>query len=516
MTKGTAGVERSRVERDRVETLDELRRRGVEPYAYRYPVTHGATAAGAEFETAEAAGDLAQDGLGPVVSLGGRLTSLRTHGKATFADLEDRTGRIQLFFRQNVLGEDRYDLLKLLHIGDWVGAEGPLMRTRTGEVSVRVDAFELLAKSLRPLPYGKVEEDESTGERVVHSGFADIQQRYRQRYADLAVHPEVRAVFLARARVVSAMRRFLDERGYIEVETPILQPIYGGALARPFTTHHNTLDMRLYLRVADELYLKRLIVGGLERVYEVGKDFRNEGIDRTHNPEFTMLEFYQAFADYEDMMGVVEALVGHVAQEAVGGLVTELEGRPIDFTPPFRRLTFLGGLAEVGGLDVTGMDDDALRAATREAGIEGTAAMARPKLLDELFGTLVEPTLHEPTFVTDYPLELSPLAKPKRGDPRLTERFELIVAGREIANAFSELNDPFDQRERFEAQARLREAGDEEALVLDEDFLRALEYGMPPTGGVGIGVDRLVMLLTGQPSIRDVILFPTMRPEEGR
>jgi lysyl-tRNA synthetase, class II len=268
--------------------------------------------------------------------------------------------------------------------------------------------------------------------------------------------------------------------------------------------------------VADELYLKRLIVGGLERVYEVGKDFRNEGIDRTHNPEFTMLEFYQAFADYEDMMSLVEALVGHVAQEAVGGLVTELEGRPIDFTPPFRRLSFLGGLADVAGLDVASLDDDGLRAAAHDAGIEGTAAMERPKLLDELFGALVEPTLHEPTFVTDYPLELSPLAKPKRGDPRLTERFELIVAGREIANAFSELNDPFDQRERFAAQARLREAGDEEALVLDEDFLRALEYGMPPTGGVGIGVDRLVMLLTGQPSIRDVILFPTMRPEEGR
>jgi lysyl-tRNA synthetase, class II len=516
MMKGTAGVERSRVERDRAETLDELRRRGVEPYAYRYSVTHRAEAAVSEFEAAEAAGELTGEGLGPVVSLGGRLASLRSHGKATFADLEDGSGRMQLFFRQNVLGEERYELLRLLHIGDWVGVEGPVMRTRAGEVSVRVDAFELLAKSLRPLPYGKVEEDEATGERVVHSGFSDVQQRYRQRYADLAVHPEVRAVFVARSRVISAMRRFLDERDYIEVETPILQPIYGGALARPFTTHHNALDMRLYLRVADELYLKRLIVGGLERVYEVGKDFRNEGIDRTHNPEFTMLEFYQAFADYQDMMELVEALVGYVAREAVGGLVTELEGKRIDFTPPFRRLTFLDGLAEVSGLDVAGMDDDALRAAAREAGVDGAAGMERPKLLDELFGALVEPTLHEPTFVMDYPLELSPLAKPKRGDARLTERFELIVAGREIANAFSELNDPFDQRERFAAQARLREAGDEEALVLDEDFLRALEYGMPPTGGVGIGVDRLVMLLTGQPSIRDVILFPTMRPEEGR
>jgi lysyl-tRNA synthetase, class II len=446
----------------------------------------------------------------------GRLTSLRIHGKATFADLEDRSGRIQLFFRQNVLGPERYELLGLLHVGDWVGVEGPLLRTRAGEISVRVDAFELLAKSLRPLPYGKVEEDEATGRRVVHSGFSDLQQRYRQRYADLAVNPEVREVFVTRARVVSAMRRFLDARGYIEVETPILQPIYGGALARPFTTHHNTLDMRLYLRVADELYLKRLIVGGLERVYEVGKDFRNEGIDRTHNPEFTMLEFYEAFADYQDMMELVEGLVGHVARDAVGGLVTEWEGKRIDFAPPYRRITFLGGLADVGGLDVSALDDDALRAAARDAGIEGTATMERPKLLDELFGTLVEPTLHEPTFVIDYPRELSPLAKPKRGDPRLTERFELIVAGREIANAFSELNDPFDQRDRFEAQARLREAGDEEALVLDEDFLRALEYGMPPTGGVGIGVDRLVMLLTGQPSIRDVILFPTLRPEDGR
>jgi lysyl-tRNA synthetase, class II len=516
MSNETAVDGLSQVERDRRDTLEELRRRGVEPFAYRYAVTHRSAAAISLFEAAESAGDLDPEGLGPRVGLGGRLTSLRSHGKATFADLEDRDGRIQLFFRQNVLGPERYDLLKLLHVGDWLGVDGAMLRTRTGEPSVRVESFELLAKSLRPLPYGKVEEEEGTGRRVVHSGFSDVQQRYRQRYADLAVHPEVRAVFVTRARVVSAMRQFLDARGYIEVETPVLQPLYGGALARPFTTHHNALDMRLYLRIADELYLKRLIVGGMERVYEVGKDFRNEGIDRTHNPEFTMLEFYEAFADYHDMMDLVESLLGHVAEQATGGLVAELEGRRIDFAPPYRRVSFLGALADVAGVDASAMDDEALRGAARGAGIEDTTGMSRPRLLDELFGALVEPTLQDPTFVVDYPRELSPLAKPKRGDPRLTERFELIVAGREIANAFSELNDPLDQRERFEAQVRLREAGDEEALLMDEDYLRALEYGMPPTGGVGIGVDRLVMLLTDQPSIRDVILFPTMRPEEGR
>jgi lysyl-tRNA synthetase, class II len=515
MNKGTVGRTRSQVEEDRRATLEELRQRGVEPYAYSYDVSHHATSASALFSAAESAGELGEGDSGPRVRLGGRITSLRTHGKATFADLEDRSGRIQLFFRQNVLGADRYDVLGLLHVGDWLGVEGPTMRTRAGEISVRVDSYELLAKSVRPLPFGKVEEDEATGERVVHSGFSDIQQRYRQRYADLAVHPEVRDVFVTRARVVSAMRRFLDARGYLEVETPILQPVYGGALARPFTTHHNALDMRLYLRIADELYLKRLIVGGLERVYEIGKDFRNEGIDRTHNPEFTMLEFYQAFADYRDMMDMVEELLSFVANATVDGLAAEFDGRRIDLSPPYRRVTFLGALAEAG-VDAAAMDDAQLREAAARAGIEDTAGMERPKLLDELFGTLVEPSLDAPTFVIDYPRELSPLAKPKRGDPRLTERFELIIAGREIANAFSELNDPFDQRDRFEAQGRLRDAGDEEALMLDEDFLRALEYGMPPTGGVGIGVDRLVMLLTGQPSIRDVILFPTLRPEEGR
>jgi lysyl-tRNA synthetase class 2 len=504
----------SRVEQDRRDTLEALRSRGVEPYAYRYEVTARAAEAVTRFEAAEEAGELDGDGQGPRVRVAGRIVSLRSHGKVSFLDLEDRTGRIQLFVRKNGVGAETYEVLKLLHVGDWVGAEGATMRTRMGEPSILVNGFELLSKSLRPLPFGKVEEDEETGERVVHSGFSDIQQRYRQRYADLAVHPEVREIFLARAAVVRALRSFLDARDFVEVETPVLQPLYGGALARPFTTHHNVLDMPLYLRIADELYLKRLIVGGLERVYEIGKDFRNEGIDRTHNPEFSMLEFYQAFADYHDMMDMVEAMLAFTAEQATGSPVVEYGGKRLDFSPPYRRVSFLGALNELGGVDAGAMDDDALREAAEEAGID-TDGLGRGKLLDALFGELVEPKLEQPTFVIDYPRELSPLAKPKRGDERLTERFELIAAGREIANAFSELNDPFDQRERFEAQTRLKEAGDEEALVVDEDYLRALEYGMPPTGGVGIGVDRLVMLLTDSPSIRDVILFPTMRPEEG-
>jgi lysyl-tRNA synthetase class 2 len=514
MSTGTESDTRSRVEQDRRDALEEIQRRGVEPFAYRYAGTGHAAEVAARFEAAESAGELDDDGLGPPARLGGRLASLRTHGKVTFADLEDRSGRIQLFFRKNVVGDDAYGLLKLLHTGDWVGVEGPTMRTRMGEVSIRVDGYTLLAKALRPPPYGKVEETED-GERVVHSGFSDVQQRYRQRYADLAVHPDVRDVFVARSRTVRALREFLDDRGFIEVETPILQPLYGGALARPFTTHHNALDMPLYLRIADELYLKRLIVGGLERVYEIGKDFRNEGIDRTHNPEFSMLEFYEAFADYTDMMERVEALVAHAAERTTGGTEVEFDGHRLDLSPPYNRIGFLEALAALGGLDVSDMDDDALRDVARREGVEDVDGAGRGKLLDGLFGALVEPKLVQPTFVVDYPRELSPLAKAKRGDGRLTERFELIIAGREIANAFSELNDPFDQRERFEAQARLKAAGDEEATPVDEDYLRAMEYGMPPTGGVGVGVDRLVMLLTDSPSIRDVILFPTMRPEEG-
>ena len=515
---GEAGVGRgerlSQAIRARYEKLEELRRRGVEPFAYRFEVNASTADARARFEAAEREGTL-EEGLGPAVRLGGRLVASRAHGKTVFADLADRHGRIQLYFRRDDLGEDRFGLLTLLDPGDWLGVEGRLFRTRMGEVTVRVTHFELLAKSLRPLPYGKEVVDPETGEKQVYGGFADIEQRYRQRYADLAVHPEVREVFVKRARVVTALRRFLDARGYIEVETPVLQPLYGGASARPFITHHRALDMPLYLRIADELYLKRLIVGGLERVYEIGKDFRNEGIDRTHNPEFTMLEFYQAFADYGDMMALVEELLTEVVREVTGGpLRLVYQGVELDFEPPYPRLPYLEALRTYGGLDVETMGDEALREAVRSlGGVEDEAALTRPKLVDELFKHLVEPHLEQPVFITDFPRELSPLAKPKRGNPRLVERFELMVAGREIANAFSELNDPIDQRERFEAQVRLREQGDEEAQTYDEDYIRALEYGMPPTGGVGIGVDRLVMLLTDQPSIRDVILFPTMRPE---
>ena len=503
---------REYVREARLAKLAALRERGVEPYAYAYDVTHHSADARAAFEDAERAGTLDENHLGPEVSVAGRVASLRPHGKTVFADLGDRDGRIQLYFRANDLDTSSFELLSLLDLGDWIGVRGRTMRTRSGEVTVRVSAWTLLSKSLRPLPYGKEEAAEDGGERIVHGGFADVEQRYRQRYADLAVNPDVRHVFTTRARVVSELRRFLDARGYIEVETPALQPLYGGASARPFITHHNALDMPLYLRIADELYLKRLIVGGLERVYEISKDFRNEGIDRFHNPEFTMLEFYEAFADYEDMMRLVEEMFVTLVHEVSGGGRLHAGGREVPVERPFQRIGFLDSLAKKG-VDAVNLSDEELRAEARRAHIHDTDEMSRPKLLDELFSALVEPHLEGPVFVVDYPRELSPLAKPRRSDPSVVERFELYVLGREIANAFSELNDPIDQRERFEAQARLRQAGDEEAQMLDEDYLRALEYGLPPTGGVGIGVDRLVMLLTDQPSIRDVILFPTLRPE---
>ena len=511
MSTGTGQLLRTRQEK-----LAALRARGIDPFPRRCARSHRSDEAVAAFLAAEAEGKLGAEGEGPPVEVAGRILSWRGHGRSAFAHLEDGGGRLQVYFRRDVLGQESFATLPLLDLGDWIGVAGVLFRTRTGEVTVRVARWQILSKSLRPLPLAKVEVDPETGARTVHSGFADRQSRYRRRYADLAVHPEVRDVFRVRAKVVAGLRRALDDRGYLEVETPALQPLYGGAAARPFTTYHNALGTTLYLRIADELYLKRLIVGGFERVYEIGKDFRNEGIDRTHNPEFTMLEFYEAFADYRRMMELVELLVHEVTLEITGRPEIDYQGARVSTVPPFARTTFYGALAGALGEDAAGLDDDALRLRTAAATGEAPEGDGRGRLLDRLFSALVEPALVQPTFVTDYPTELSPLAKTKPGEPGVAERFELFIAGREIANAFSELNDPIDQRARLEAQAGSGRAGDDEAHPVDEDFLHALEYGMPPTGGVGIGVDRLVMLLTDSASIRDVILFPVLRPEEGR
>ncbi|HXI21039.1 MAG TPA: lysine--tRNA ligase [Gemmatimonadales bacterium] len=498
----------SQPERHRREKLAEIRGLGVQPFEYRFVRSHTAAEALGLYRDAD--GDQ-----GPEVALAGRIQAWRPKGKVVFAHLEDASGRLQLYLRGDELGP-AFELVKRLDLDDHVGVRGHLMRTRSGEITLRVSQLTLLAKSVKPLPRPKVEVLEDGSTRT-HGGVADPEFRYRQRYADLAVHPEVRDVFRLRARLVGLLRRELDARGFLEVETPVLQPLYGGASARPFVTHHNALDMRLYLRIADELYLKRLIVGGFERVYEIGHDFRNEGMDRTHNPEFTMLELYQAYADYGDMMDLAEELVAALVAEVTGGGTTlERGGAVLDFRRPFRRVSFVEGIRERSGVDVLTAPETAMRDRLVAAGRPGdeVADFTGGKLLDELFSTFLEPQLEQPTFVVDYPKPISPLAKEHRGDARLTERFELFVQCRELANAFSELNDPDDQRERFQEQARQGRAGNQEAQPYDADYIRALEYGMPPTGGMGIGVDRLVMLLADQPSIRDVILFPAMRPED--
>ena len=497
--------ERSYVEAARREKRAALEALGVRPFAYRYERTHTAAQALAAYQ--DDMGDA-----GPQVRVAGRLDRFGSHGKTAFGHLEDLSGRIQIYFRRDALGP-HYQLVELLDLDDHIGVEGTLFRTKKGEITIRAESVTMLAKSLRPLPRGKTQQTESGP--VSFGDLQDPEVRYRQRYADLAVHPEVRQIFRLRARAVAYMRRLLDDRGFLEVETPILQPLYGGAAARPFVTHHLALDMPLYLRIADELYLKRLLVGGFERVYEIGHDFRNEGMDRTHNPEFTMLEVYQAYADYGDMMELTESMVAGVVQHCLETQVLERFDTTLDFTPPFPRVRFLEAVRDRAGLDLTSASEEELRRAVLHAGGEPDAveALAGARLQDEVFKTFVEPHLIQPTFVVDYPKALSPLAKEHRDEPSLTERFELFIGGRELANAFSELNDPDDQRRRFEDQVQQRSKGDAEAHSYDADYIRALEYGMPPAGGMGLGIDRLIMLLADQPSIRDVIIFPAMRPE---
>jgi lysyl-tRNA synthetase class 2 len=485
--------------RQRLKKLDDFRARGVDPYPYSYRRTHTAAEVIATFGDTDAASET-----GCNVAVAGRMMTRRLHGKSAFAHLLDGTKPLQIYARQDVLGESAYGLFTSLDLGDVIGVEGSVFRTRTGELTVLVKSWTLLAKSLRPLP-------------EKWHGLQDVETRYRQRYADLIVNPDVREVFRKRALIVQAIRERLNARGYLEVETPVLQPLYGGAAARPFTTRHNALDRTLYLRISNELYLKRLIVGGFERVYEFSRDFRNEGIDRSHNPEFTLMECYEAYADYEDMMRLAEELVAHAAETATGSTTVTYQDNTLDLTPPWRRLSMTDSIRQVLGVDVTAMTKGQLQALVTALVAKNGQTVPLEEtwggLIAQLFEECVEATLVQPTIIYDYPVEVSPLAKRKRGDDRFVERFEPYVARMELGNAFSELNDPVDQRARFEDQASRAVGGDAEAHPLDEDYLRALEYGMPPTGGLGIGIDRLTMLLTDSATIRDVILFPQMRPE---
>ncbi len=481
--------------RFRREKLDALKEKGVNPYPHNYHPTHTSGEALATYDELE----------GKDVTVAGRIMALRKMGKASFFHIQDMGGRIQIYIRRDDVGEDAYAHFKLMDIGDFVGIKGFLFTTKMGEKSIHANEFTVLAKSIRPLPVVKEKDGET------FDAFEDKELRYRNRHLDLIVNPDVKNVFIKRAKIIAKIRNYLDGFGFLEVETPVLQPLYGGANARPFTTHHNTLDQKLYLRIADELYLKRLIIGGFDRVYELSKDFRNEGMDRNHNPEFTMLEFYWAYADYKDNMELVEDMFRKAA-EAVDATKVTWHGNEIDLKKPFARKPILELLKEATGQDLESVTEDEMKTLCKSHNIEVEDHANYGQMLDGLMSELVEPKIIQPTFVTDYPKAISPLAKAHRnGDTNLVERYELFIGGAEFANSFTELNDPIDQRERLEAQALLKEQGDEEAQPVDENFIRAMECGMPPTGGVGIGIDRLTMLLTEQDSIKDVILFPAMR-----
>ncbi len=497
-------VQLSEQEIIRREKLESLRQLGYNPYpAAAFPVTHTAAEVKANFKENAS------------VCLAGRLMSRRIQGKASFAELQDSSGRIQVYFNRDEIceGEDKeaYNTVykKLLDIGDIIGIEGNLFTTQVGEKTILVKSFTLLSKALRPLPLPKVD-----AEGKVYDEFNDPEMRYRMRYVDLIVNPQIKKTFIKRTTIVNTMRSFFNDRGYLEVETPILQSIPGGAAARPFKTHHNALNIPLYLRIANELYLKRLIVGGFDGVYEFAKDFRNEGMDRTHNPEFTVMELYVAYKDYHWMMETTEALLQKIAVATNGSTAVQVGEKTIDFKAPYPRIPILEAIKTHTGIDVSGMDENQLRTTAQKLGVEIDETMGVGKLIDELFGTCCEHHYIQPTFITDYPKEMSPLTKEHRDNKALTERFELMVNGKELANAYSELNDPIDQRERFEAQLMLSEKGDDEAMFIDQDFLRALEYGMPPTSGIGIGIDRLTMLLTNNSSIQEVLFFPQMKPEK--
>lgn len=496
--------ELSEQEIQRRETLTKLRDMGIDPYpAALYPVTDYAASLKEKFEE------------GKQVTLAGRMMSQRVMGKASFAELLDSSGRIQVYFNRDEIcpGEDKtlYNEVfkKLLDLGDFIGVKGEVFKTQVGETSVNVKEFTLLSKSLKPLPLPKTD-----AEGKVYDAFTDPELRYRQRYVDLVVNPQVKDIFIKRTKLFNAMRQFFNDAGYMEVETPILQSIPGGAAARPFVTHHNALDIPLYMRIANELYLKRLIVGGFEGVYEFSKNFRNEGMDRTHNPEFTAMEIYVAYKDYHWMMDFTERLLEHCATAVNGTPEATFGEHNISFKAPYKRVTMRDSILEFTGFDIAGKSEEELRAAAKSMGIAVDETMGKGKLIDEIFGEKCEGNYIQPTFITDYPIEMSPLCKRHRDNPELTERFELMVCGKEIANAYSELNDPIDQRGRFEEQVRLAEKGDDEAgQFIDQDFLRSLEYGMPPTSGLGIGMDRLIMFLTNNPSIQEVLFFPQMRPE---